>query len=50
MKSLQVDFFQEMKKGALEYAQNQNSFELITIGTSAQTGIELQIQIIEKLI
>lgn len=50
MKSLQAEFFQEMKKGAVEYAQNQNSFELITVGTSTQTEIELQIQLIEKLI
>lgn len=50
MKSLQAEFFQEMKKGVVEYAQNQNSFELITVGTSTQTEIELQIQLIEKLI
>ena len=50
MKSLQAEFFQEMKKGALEYAQNKNSFELITVGTSTQTEIELHIQLIEKLI
>jgi ribose transport system substrate-binding protein len=50
MKSLQAEFFQEMKKGALEFAQSQNSFELITVGTSNQTEIELQIQLINELI
>ena len=32
MKSLQAEFFQEMEKGALEFAQKQNSFELIVSG------------------
>lgn len=50
MKSLQADFFQEMKKGALEFAQKQNNFELITVGTSSQTEIDLQIELIESLI
>jgi len=50
MKSLQAEFFQVMKKGALEYAQNQNRFELVTVGTNTQTEIELQIDLIETLI
>jgi ribose transport system substrate-binding protein len=50
MKSLQAEFFQEMKKGALKFAQNKNSFELVTLGTSNQTEIELQIQLINSLI
>jgi ribose transport system substrate-binding protein len=50
MKSLQAEFFQEMEKGALAFAQEQNDFELITVGTSTQTEIDLQIQLIEKLI
>jgi ribose transport system substrate-binding protein len=50
MKSLQAEFFQEMKKGALEFAQNLNSFELVTVGTSSQTEIDLQIQLIDSLI
>ncbi len=50
MKSLQAEFFQEMKKGALEFARNQNSFELITVGTSNQTEIELQIKLVNELI
>ncbi|MDD3321059.1 MAG: substrate-binding domain-containing protein [Paludibacter sp.] len=50
MKSLQAEFFQEMKKGALEFAGKQNGFELITVGTSTQTEIELQIQLIDSLI
>lgn len=50
MKSLQAEFFQEMKKGALEFVQKQNNFELKTVGTSNQTEIELQIQLIDLLI
>jgi len=50
MKSLQAEFFQEMEKGALTYAQQQNSFELKTVGTSGQTEILLQIDLIEALI
>jgi ribose transport system substrate-binding protein len=43
MKSLQAEFFQEMKKGALAFAASQNNFELITVGTNTQTEINLQI-------
>lgn len=50
MKSLQAEFFQEMKKGAIAYALQQNSFELITVGTDNQTEILLQIKLIEELI
>lgn len=50
MKSLQAEFFQEMKKGAEAFAKKQSSFELISVGTSSQTEIELQIQLIESLI
>lgn len=50
MKSLQAEFFQEMKKGAEAFAHEQNSFELKTVGTLSQTEIELQIQLIESLI
>lgn len=50
MKSLQAEFFQEMKKGALEFAEKRNEFELITVGTSTQTEIDLQIQLIDSLI
>lgn len=50
MKSLQAEFFQEMEKGACSFAQSQTAFELITVGTSTQTEIDLQIQLIEKLI
>ncbi|MDP2038712.1 MAG: substrate-binding domain-containing protein, partial [Ignavibacteria bacterium] len=49
MKSLQAEFFQEMKKGALEFAEKQNIFELITVGTSAQTEIDLQIELVDSL-
>ncbi len=50
MKSLQAEFFQEMEKGACNFAQSQSDFELITVGTSTQTEIELQIQLVEHLI
>lgn len=50
MKSLQAEFFQEMKKGALEFAQKENCFELITVGTNTQTEIDLQIELIDSLI
>jgi|WetSurMetagenome_2_1015567.scaffolds.fasta_scaffold00002_73 ribose transport system substrate-binding protein len=50
MKSLQADFFKEMKKGAQEFARTMESFELITVGTSNQTEIEGQIQLIEDMI
>jgi len=50
MKSLQAEFFQEMKKGAEAFARKQNSFELIIVGTPNQTEIGLQIQLIESLI
>jgi len=50
MKSLNAEFFQEMKKGALEIAQNQNDFELKTVGTDSQTEIDKQIHLIDTLI
>lgn len=50
MKSLKAEFFQEMKKGAHEFARKHDSFELITVGTDTQTEIEKQIQLIENLI
>lgn len=50
MKSLQAEFFQEMKKGALKFAEKQNSFELITVGTFTQTEIDLQIELVDSLI
>ena len=50
MKSLQAEFFQEMEKGACSFAQSHSAFDLITVGTSTQTEIDLQIQLIEELI
>lgn len=50
MKSLQAEFFQEMEKGACSFAQSQSDFKLVTVGTSTQTEIDLQIQLIEQLI
>jgi len=50
MKSLQAEFFQEMKKGALAFAATRDDFELVTVGTNSQTEIELQIELIDNLI
>lgn len=50
MKSLSAEFFQEMKKGALTFAEKSNNFELICVGTSLQTEIDLQIQLVEDFI
>jgi ribose transport system substrate-binding protein len=50
MKSLQAEFFQEMEKGACSFAAKRSDFKLITVGTSTQTEIDLQIELIEKLI
>jgi ribose transport system substrate-binding protein len=50
MKSLQAEFFQEMKKGALAYANNHTDFSLLTVGTNTQTEIALQIELIETFI
>lgn len=50
MKSLGAEFFQEMKKGAVAFAEQNESFELITVGTNTQTEIDLQIDLVEKLI
>jgi ribose transport system substrate-binding protein len=50
MKSLQAEFFQEMEKGAIAFAKQQNSFDLKTVGTANQTEILLQIELIEELI
>lgn len=50
MKSLGAEFFQEMQKGALNFAAKRNDFELLCTGTSTQTEIELQIKLVEQLI
>lgn len=50
MKSLQAEFFQEMEKGACDFAQQHPEFQLVAVGTNSQTEIELQIRLIEELI
>lgn len=50
MKSLEAEFFQEMKKGAYEYAALHPEFSLVTLGTTTQTEIDLQIDLVNKLI
>lgn len=50
MKSLQADFFQEMRTGAETFAASQTDIELISVGTTSQTEIEAQISLVEDLI
>lgn len=50
MKSLRADFFREMKEGAETYAETHDNIELISVGTDSQTEIDLQIQLVEKMI
>ncbi len=50
MKSLEAEFFQDMKQGALAFAKTHPDFLLITVGTSTQTEIELQIELVDQLI
>jgi len=50
MKSLEAEFFQEMEKGAIAFAEKQTGFQLITVGTSTQTEVDLQIELVNKLI
>ena len=50
MKSLQADFFQDMKKGAIDFAQKRRDFELIIVGTDSKTEIKKQIALVESLI
>ncbi len=50
MKSLNAEFFQEMKKGAELFAENEKKFQLITVGTASQTEIEQQIELVDNLI
>lgn len=50
MKSLSAEFFQEMQKGALAFAEKRDDFRLLCTGTSTQTEIDLQISLVEQLI
>ena len=50
MKSLEAEFFQDMKKGAINYAKKRGDLELIPVGTESQTEIEKQIQLVEGFI
>ncbi len=50
MKSLEAEFFQEMKKGAIDYVEQRGDLELIPVGTQSQTEIQEQIQLIEGLV
>ena len=50
MKSLEAEFFQEMKHGALAFAKKHTDFLLKTVGTNTQTEIELQIELVNQLI
>lgn len=50
MKSLEAEFFQEMKKGAIDYAKKRGDLELLPVGTENQTEIKKQILLIEEFI
>ncbi len=50
MKSLQADFFQEMKRGAEAFAVSHPEIELISAGTASQTEIEAQIELVKNFI
>jgi len=50
MKSLEAEFFQEMKKGAVAFAEKQPGFQLVTVGTSTQTEVDRQIELVNNLI
>ena len=50
MKSLDAEFFQDMKKGAIDYTEKRGDLELIPVGTENQTQIEKQIQLVEEFI
>ena len=50
MKSMEAEFFQEMKNGAVEYVKNRGDLELLSVGTETQTEIQKQIQLVEELI
>lgn len=50
MKSLEAEFFQDMKKGAVDYAKSRGVVGLISVGTESQTEIEKQIQLVEGFI
>lgn len=50
MKSLEAEFFQEMKKGAIDFVEQRGDLELIPVGTRSQTEIQEQIRLIEELV
>ena len=50
MKSLEADFFQDMKRGAVDYAEKRGDLKLIPVGTDNQTEVEKQIKLVEDLI
>lgn len=50
MKSLEAEFFQEMKKGAIDFVEQRKDLELIPLGTRSQTEIQEQIQLIVDLV
>lgn len=50
MKSLQADFFQVMKEGAIRYAAPLPFLDLVCVGTATQTEIKEQIDLVHSLI
>jgi ribose transport system substrate-binding protein len=50
MKSLNNDFFKDMRDAALKYQQQKGTFKLITTGIQTETDIDEQATIVENLI
>jgi len=48
MKSLEAEFFQAMRKGAIDYTSKRGDLKLIPAGTANQTEIEKQIQLVDE--
>jgi ribose transport system substrate-binding protein len=48
LKSLEAEFFQAMKKGAIDYANKRGDLKLIPAGTCNQTEIKRQIQLVDE--
>lgn len=49
MKSLNADFFKDMRAGAEKFVRDTDCCELISVGTDTQTEIERQIELVDHL-
>lgn len=50
MKSLANEFFKTMEEGAVKFAQEDGSFELIPVGMNSETDIDTQVSAMENFI